>query len=447
MATVPADTPDACSSAVVYQCFVRQHGPHGTLADVTADLPRIAALGVDVLYLMPIHPIGEQGRKGTVGSPYAIRDYRAIDPALGTEADFAHLAGAARAHGLRLMIDVVFNHTAQDSVLVAEHPEFFHQDADGRPYSTVPAWSDIIDLDHSKPGLADYLIETLRIWRDRGVRGFRCDVASLVPIAFWERARREVRGDVWWLSESPHPNWVTQRREEGNPTDADSEMFTAFDMAYQYDLWPVWQNAVRGELPPARFLEMVRWQRATLPAWAHKLRYVENHDNYRIMRFARSRESALAWTALMAFLPGPFMLFAGQESGLAKWPELFERDPIEWGDYGLTGFVQRLTGVLAARAGGWRVVVGGPVPVLAWAGPDGGLVGIFDVDGHGSAHVPVPDGTYEDLYGTTLQVQQGRAELAAPMAVLRYHGPLDFRHEFSPLLDTFYQVELGDTLG
>ena len=176
-----SDTPDACRHAVIYQCFVRQHGPHGTLADVTADIPRIAALGATVLYLMPIQPIGEVDRKGTLGSPYAIADYRAIDPALGTEEDFAALVAAAEQHGLRVMLDVVFNHTAKDSVLVAQHPEFFHQDDAGRPVSSVPAWSDIIDLKHEAPGLAEYLIDTLRGWVARGVRGFRCDVASLVP--------------------------------------------------------------------------------------------------------------------------------------------------------------------------------------------------------------------------------------------------------------------------
>ncbi len=440
------DTPDACRHAVLYQCFVRQHGPNGTLADVTADLARIAELGVTVLYLMPIQPIGTVERKGTLGSPYAIADYRAIDPALGTEDDFADLVRAAERLGMRVMLDVVFNHTARDSVLVRDHPEFFHRDASGRPVSSVPAWSDIIDLDHSAPGLADYLIETLQGWVGRGVRGFRCDVASLVPLAFWQRARAEVGSDVWWLTESPHPNWVTERNEEGLPTSADSEMFAAFDMGYQYDLWPIWQSAVRGFVPVGRFLEMVRWQRATLPDHAVKLRYVENHDNYRITRFARTPQAALAWTALMAFLPGPFMLYAGQESGADRWPELFERDPIAWDGYPLTDFFQRLTAVSAARSGKWRVVATAPVVQLAWSDAAGGLLGLFDLDGVGAAQVDLPDGSYEDLYGTAVEVADGRAALPGPAVVLRYDGQREYRHAFSRLLDTFYQVELGDDL-
>ena len=434
------DTPTACSSAVIYQCFVRNHSPQGTLAAVAADVGRIADLGATVLYLMPLSPIGERARKGALGSPYAIRDYRAIDPALGSEQDFAGLVEEAGRHGIRVMLDVVFNHTSPDSVLAAQHPEFFHRDVDGNPISTVPEWSDVIDLDFRAPGLADYLIDTLRTWVDRGVRGFRCDVASLVPIGFWMRARAAIAEhapDVWWLTESPHPSWVTDRRERGLPTEADSEMFAAFDIAYSYDLWPIWQSAVRGEVAAGRFLEMVRWQRATLPAHAVKLRYVENHDNDRIMRFAPNRDAALAWTALMAFLPGPFMLYAGQESGASKLPELFERDPIAWGDYGLTGFFRRLTAVVAARSGVWRVVASEPVVQLAWSGPDGGLLGIFDIAGAGEAQVALPDGAYEDLYGAQVQVAGGAVRLPGPATVLRYGGQRGFQHQYSPLLDAF----------
>ena len=271
-------------------------------------------------------------------------------------------------------------------------------------------------------------------------------MASLVPITFWQRARAELGGDLWWLSESPHPSWVTHRREIGLPTEADSEMFVAFDMAYQYDLWPIWQAAVREDVGVDRFLEMVRWQRATLPEHAVKLRYVENHDNYRVMRFARTRRAALAWTALMAFLPGPFMLYAGQESGVSKWPELFERDPIEWGDYELAEFVQRLTAIVKERTGVWRVVASEPVPVLSWDDAEGGLLGVFDVHGHGSARVPLPDGVYEDCYGGSAHVAGGVLPMDAPMAVLRYLAPQQLNHEFTHLLDTFYQVELGDDL-
>ncbi len=223
-------------------------------------------------------------------------------------------------------------------------------------------------------------------------------------------------------------------------------MFGAFDMAYQYDLWPIWQTAVRGDVGVERFLEMVRWQRATLPDHAVKLRYVENHDNYRIMRFALDPGAALAWTALTAFLPGPFMLYAGQESGAAKWPELFERDPIAWGDYPLTDFFRQLTRVSAARRGNWWVVASAPVVQLAWHAGEEGLLGVFDVYGVGEATVDLPDGIYDNLYGTPVKVSSSRLLMPGPAAVLRYEGEQEYQHEFSPLLDTFFQVELGDEL-
>ena len=444
------DTPAAVSDAVIYQCFARNHGPNGTLADVTADLPRIAGLGVDVLYLMPIQPIGVAGRKGSVGSPYAIRDYRAIDPALGSEEDFAALVDRANGLGMRVMLDVVYNHTAQDSVLVAEHPEFFHTDESGRPVTTVPAWTDIIDLKHPQPALTEYLIDVLKLWVDRGVRGFRCDVASLVPLEFWQQARAAIADhepDVWWLTESPHPKWVIERREDNLPTACDTEMFDAFDLAYQYDLWSIWQAVARGQQPMSRFLEMVRWQAASLPDHARKLRFVENHDNYRIERFAPTSEAALAWTALMGFLPGPFMMYAGQESAATDWPSLFEPDPIHWGDYSRADFLRAVSAMVKQKSGAFRVVSSEPVATLAWGDDGGGLLGLFDTDGRGSAEVPLPDGTYENLLGEPTTVADGRAQLPGPATVLRYTGHREWANEHSPLLDVFLHVEtLGEEL-
>lgn len=451
----PHTSPDV-SSLVLYQCFPRNHGAHGTLADVTADLPRIRRLGVDVLYLMPIHPIGEQGRKGSLGSPYAISDYRRLDPTLGTEEDFAALLEAAHGLGMRVIIDVVFNHTAQDSVLVSEHPEFFHTDAAGRPVSSVPEWSDIIDLKHPDPALSRYLIDSLAGWVDRGVDGFRCDVASLVPVEFWIQAREELsrsRPDLLWLAETPHPKWVKERRENGNPTWSDAEMFAAFDMEYQYDLWSIWQAVLRHGQPPARFLEMVRWEGTSLPENAAKLRFAENHDNYRIMTYAPTRDSALAWTALMATLPGPFMVYAGQESAATEWPSLFEPAPIEWGDYELSDFLRGLSAVVhhpAQRHGAFRVAVTDPVVCLAWttAADSGvpGLVGVFTVAGHsGDVSVPLPDGEYSDVIsGATIPVQDGRIPAPAAAVVLQTPAGLFVEHEHSPLLDVFDHVETAE---
>lgn len=457
------DTPPDVRSLVLYEVFPRNHGATGRLADVTADIPRIAALGVDVLYLMPVHPIGQEGRKGSAGSPYAIRDYRSVNPELGTEADFDELVGAAHAAGLRVMLDVVFNHTSPDSVLVGEHPEFFHRDASGRPVTSVPAWTDIIDLRHPDPQLARYLIDSLAGWVRRGVDGFRCDVASLVPVGFWVQARTElaaVRPGLLWLAETVHPSMVEQRRAAGIATACDGEMFAAFDIEYSYDLWSIWQEVVQGRQPVGRYLEMLRWQEATLPAASSKLRYVENHDNYRIMSFAPSAAQARAWTALMAASPGPLMVYAGQESGARTWPHLFERDPVAWGDRELTRFIAALAALKkhpAQRSGSFRVLADEPVVQLAWGTQLEGVVApvadgpaLLAVCNVGSASapvaVPLADGRYRDLIsGEPVTVVAGR--LAAPEAavVLESGEPMPVAGWRTPLLDVFLHVEvLGD---
>lgn len=458
-----ADTSRDVRSLVLYQVFPRNYGPTGTLADITADLDRIVALGADVLFLMPIHPIGVKGRKGSAGSPYAISDYRRLNPDLGTDADFDALVEAAHAAGLRVIIDVVFNHTSPDSVLVAEHPEFFHRDAEGNPVTTVPMWTDIIDLAHPNPDLTRYLIDSLAVWVRRGVDGFRCDVASLVPVDFWVQARAElaeIKPGLLWLAESVHPSMVEHRRATGLPTASDAELYDAFDVEYQYDVWAPWQAAVAGLEPVGRFLEMLRWQDASLPANYAKLRFVENHDQYRIMRFAPSRAQALAWTAVMALARGPLMLYAGQESGTARWPTLFEPDPVEWGDYGLTGFLTtlaRLKKHVAVRTSELWVLDDEPCVQLAWGALDGdrltppadgpGLYGICNVArAEGPVPVQLPDGEYSDLLGGgTVTVADGAVAAPESAVILEFAQPFDARRWQTNLLDLFLHVEvLGD---
>jgi glycosidase len=321
------DTPAHYRNLVIYEVFVRNHGPNGTFADVEADLLRIREMGVDVVWFMPIHPIGRVNRKGSLGSPYSIADYREVNPEYGTRADFARLIERAHALGLKVMIDVVYNHTAHDSRLVHEHPDWFHQDEHGVPVTTVPDWSDVIDLKHPNAALTDYLIESLQGWAALGVDGFRCDVASLVPLKFWLKARQavaEVKPQVIWLAESVHAAFVAGRRAAGLPTLSDGELYQAFDLTYDYDIWPIFQAAVRGQVPVARFLEMLRFQDCIYPANFVKMHYAENHDQARIMALAPSRAQALAWTAFQAFNKGAFLIYAGQESAATHTPSLFD---------------------------------------------------------------------------------------------------------------------------
>jgi len=438
------ETPISYRNLVIYEVYVRNHGPNGTFKDVEADLPRLKQMGVDVVWFMPIHPIGQLNKKGSLGCPYSIRDYRSVNPEYGTYQDFTRLVNQAHALDMKVMIDVVYNHTAHDSVLVREHPEFFHQDAQGRPFTTVPAWSDVIDLKHPHPGLTRYLVDTLAGWVQAGVDGFRCDVASLVPIEFWLQARAEVekvKPGVIWLAESVHASFVDDRRRHGLLGLSDSELYAAFDMCYDYDIWPVFRHVVKGNLPVLRFLELLRFQDCIYPANYVKMRCVENHDNERIMALAPTHEQALAWTAFTAFNQGAFMIYGGQEAGADHTPSLFDIDKIEWKDYPLQEFLGKLAHLKkdpAQRDGQFILLADEPAVQAAWQHPTQGLYGVFNVKARkGNASVQLEDGVYPELlYGGTVTVKNGKMALPTEAAILRCKTLQNLQMLHSPMLDS-----------
>jgi len=325
----------------IYQIYPRNFTKEGTLRAAIPQLGRIVAMGFDWVYLTPIHPIGKAARKGSLGSPYAIYDYRAINPELGSEADFAAFIDAAHAHRLKVMIDVVYNHTSPDSVLAREHPDWFLRGPDGRPGRKCGDWSDVVDFDYqASPHLWVELIDTLSMWRDRGVDGFRCDVASLVPADFWKQARvrvnqydpgaRKERAPLVWLAESVHPAFLRRMRQDGHGAWSEPELHAAaFDLTYDYDGWERLEKVWQHELPVERYLEYLYVQETLYPKDAKKLRYLENHDQERAAHRLAADGPLRAWTALYQFLPGVSMTYMGQERALDHRPDLFERDPIE----------------------------------------------------------------------------------------------------------------------
>jgi hypothetical protein len=438
-----SDTPSSYRNLVIYEIYVRNHGASGTFKDVEKDLPRLHTLGVDVLWFMPIHPIGQLYKKGSLGSPYSIRNYREINPEYGTKKEFTHLVELTHERGMKVMIDVVYNHMAHDSILVKEHPEYFQQDGDGCPVSMNPEWSDVIDLKHPNPGLNEYLIDSLISWVELGVDGFRCDVASLVPQKFWLQARSKVakvKPGVIWLAESVHASYVGARRASRLTGLSDSELYAAFDITYDYDIWPIWQLAVQGKVPVRRYIEMLRYQECIYPESYIKLRCVENHDQARIMRLAPSRPQAMAWTAFEAFNKGPFLIYGGQESGTKHTPSLFDIDKVDWGDYGLQPFLTRLVKLKKDPAqvqGKFVVVQADPAIQAAWEYLHKNLYGIFNTSGKaGYIMVSLPDGTYRDILNDgQLTVRGGKTLLPESAAIVRFSDPIVLRPAYSELLD------------
>lgn len=315
-------------SDVIYSVYLRNHTSEGTFRSLIGDLDRIKALGTDIIWLLPIHPIGEKGKKGSLGCPYANRDYRTVNPAYGTMEDFKHLMDEIHARDMKCIIDVVYNHTSPDSTLTVEHPEFFYRKPDGSMGNHVGDWTDVVDLDYNCRCLWDYQIESLVMWAQI-VDGFRCDVASFVPVEFWCRARQaveQVRPGAIWLAETVHSGFGQFSRKSGLYSANDYEMFTAFDMEYDYDIREIFDRYLKGEIALSHYVDMLNFQECVYPANHIKMRCLENHDQPRICSFVTDPTALENYTAMLYFLKGTTLLYGGQEYCCDHVPSLFEKE-------------------------------------------------------------------------------------------------------------------------
>jgi cyclomaltodextrinase len=313
-------TPDWLRDGVVYEIYPRNFSREGTFKAIVPQLDRLQALGVNVLWLMPIHPIGRLKAKGTLGSPYAVRDYDAINPEFGTPAEFKAFVAAAHQRGMKVFIDVVANHTAWDAVLIRKHPDWFTQDAAGRIIPPNPDWVDVADLDWSSPGLRQYMTGMLVRWlRDYNLDGFRCDYASGVPTDYWNSLRPEldkVRPGLAFLAESDDP----------------ALLHSAFDIDYAWDFYHVMADALAGRKPASEVRAVWERAEAKYPAGALRLRFSDNHDQLRATgQFGLP--AAMAASAVMFTLDGVPLLYNGMEIGdtnESAAPALFEDAPVSW---------------------------------------------------------------------------------------------------------------------
>ena len=429
-------TSKAYRNQIIYSVFVRNYSEEGTFEGVRRDLARIRDLGTDIVWLLPIHPVGETARKGSLGSPYAIRDYRAVNPEYGTLEDFKRLVEDIHGLGMRCIIDVVYNHTSPDSWLAKNHPKWFYHKADGRFGNRIGDWWDVIDLDYSQPALWDYQIDTLKYWAEI-VDGFRCDVAPLVPLDFWLRAREEVeqvRPGCFWLAESVEPSMIRECRAQGIEVLSDSELYQAFDACYDYDIFPLFQGYLEGRAPLERYARAVNAQEAVYPGNYVKLRFLENHDRARAAFAIPNAMARMSWTAFIYFQKGITLLYAGQESECTHRPGLFDKDCVKWSGSGNMDDMLKNLAALKRNpilTDSRYEVKALPRDVLLATHRKGDrqLVGIFPVGSGCSAlaEVDAPDGVYPNLVfpGTTVEVWEGMASVVCGPAVFEapWSGP------------------------
>jgi glycosidase len=324
--------------AAIYEINVRQYTPEGTFAALQTHLPRLKNLGVDILWLMPVQPIGKVNRKGSLGSPYSVSDYTAINPEYGTEADFKAFVDEAHRQGLRVILDWVANHSAFDHAWIAEHRDWYVSRPDGSISNAMDYggketdWTDVAELNYDNPGLRRAMIAEMRWWVDSmNVDGFRCDVARGVPSEFWAEARRElksVKPDLFLLAEGEIP-----------------ELHQSFDMTYGWELHHL-LNEIAQEKKPTSAIDTYFAQQDTLyPRGAYRMYFTSNHDenSWQGTEFERMGANHLAAFVVAATVEGSMpLLYTGQEVSMKKRLRFFEKDTVDWKGPSLESFYRAM---------------------------------------------------------------------------------------------------------
>lgn len=338
-------------NANIYEVNIRQYSEEGTFNAFREDLPRLEAMGVKILWLMPIHPIGEKNRKGPLGSYYSVKDYKGLNPNFGTEEDFRALVDEAHALGMKVIIDWVANHTAWDNPWI-ENPEWFELDEDGNftpPRGTD--WTDVIQLDYENQEMRAAMTEAMEYWvREFDIDGYRCDVAGMVPLDFWKTTRDSLDAikPVFMLAEDEGP-----------------EMHEAFDMTYAWTYAHLIREIAAGNEDFEALDSLMEVEKTKFPESAYRMYFTTNHDENSWNgtdpgMYGANFEN---FAVLSATIDGMPLIYNGQESVLDKQLEFFEKDEIEWKNYDYQQFYTMLLRLNEKNEALWNGQYGGDLSV------------------------------------------------------------------------------------
>ncbi|MFC7594770.1 alpha-amylase family glycosyl hydrolase [Terrabacter sp. GCM10028922] len=341
--------PEWSRSAAIYQVNQRHFTPEGTFRAAEAHLPRLRDLGIDIVWLMPVHPIGERNRKGRLGSPYAVKDYYAVNPEFGTLEDLRHFVATAHHLGLHVILDWVANHTAWDNPLVDEHPEWYARDWKG-DFRPTPwwDWDDIIDLDYSEPGLREYMTDAMKYWvREADVDGFRCDVAGFVPVDFWDNVRRELDEikPVFMLGE-----WESRDLH-----------VRAFDMTYGWSWNEALHKIAQGTADVEALKVYYAWNDRFYQRDAYRMLFVSNHDKnaWEGTEYEQFGDALVPAIVLSVVSEGVPLIYNGQEAGQDRRLAFFDKDDIEWREDEQGELYRRLLRLKKQHPALWNGAAGG----------------------------------------------------------------------------------------
>lgn len=324
--------PEWAYNATIYEVNTRQFTPEGTFNAFAAHLPRLRNLGVDILWFMPLQSIGEEERKGTLGSYYSMRDYTLINGEFGTLEDFKNVVKEAHDVGMKVILDWVANHTSRDAVWVDAHPDWYVHDSLGNivaPYD----WTDVAKLNYDNPDMRATMIQSMLFWvREADIDGFRCDVAGEVPTDFWETAvdsLKSVKPELFMLAEAEKPELNNK----------------AFNAYYAWDFHHKMNLVVQGKENVDSLRASLKRMKERFPKTAIPMYFTSNHDenSWNGTEFERMGNAAKTFAALSYMLPGMPLIYNGQEAGFNRRLQFFEKDSIDWADKGgFTAFYQSL---------------------------------------------------------------------------------------------------------
>lgn len=339
---------DWAYDAVIYEVNVRQYTEEGTFEAFRKHLPRLKELGVDILWFMPIHPIGEKNRKGELGSYYAVKDYLAVNPEFGTIEEFKALVNEIHEMGMYVILDWVANHTAWDNKLMEDHPNWYTRDSLGNVIPPVADWSDVADLNYDEKGLRDYMTNALKYWVEEcNIDGYRCDVAAMVPTSFWDSAVAEIETikPVFMLAEADAPDLLVD----------------AFDMDYNWHLLHVMNKIAKGEMSVTEIDSLFKKRFSAYQPDDIFMNFTTNHDenSWNGTVFERYGKGVKTFAALTFTLPGMPLLYSGQEAGLNKSLSFFGKDQIKWDNKEYKDFYKKLIDIRTNNQVLWSSEKGG----------------------------------------------------------------------------------------
>jgi glycosidase len=353
------NTPDWAYNATIYEVNIRQFTEEGTFKAFSEHLPRLKTLGVDILWLMPIHPIGELNRKGTLGSYYSVKDYKDVNPEYGTMDEFKELVNEIHSLGMYVIIDWVANHTSWDNIWVHKYPDFFTRDETGNFIPPVDDWHDVIDLNFDNKELWLEMADALKFWIEEcNIDGYRCDVAGMVPVEFWDFVRPQLDEikPVFMLAEWDTPDMHLE----------------AFDMTYDWNLHKIMNRIYSEENNVNNLTDHIEQDRNKYPDYAIRMQFTDNHDEntWNGTVFERLGDAVETFAVLTYTLPGMPLIYSGQEAGNNKRLEFFEKDPIEWKDHTLFELYKQLNILRKNNPALWSGVKGGSYKVIPNNNPE-----------------------------------------------------------------------------